>query len=308
MNSYNSLVEEKSSNPVASAILQKNQADLSLKSQRPVALSATSAKDFLQCPLKYRFRAVEQLPEVPSAEALRGTLVHSVIEKLFLLPSPERTLSYAQNLLLECWKELSQKTDEKLLNSISIEEDSWIRSAERIIENYFLVENPCRLQPANTEIFVEVRTTLGTILRGFIDRLDISPTGIKRVVDYKTGKSPSPMFQDSALFQMKFYALMLLYRDGSIPSRLQLLYLKDKKALTLDPTPVQIQKFEDRLEHLWEEICRSVLNDNLIPKVSKICNWCSFKSICPAQGHSQIEPISEEAKKRFCNTIPASSC
>lgn len=54
-------------------------------------LSPSRAADFMSCPLLYRFRTIDQLPEPPSPEATRGTVVHTVLERLFDLPAVERT-------------------------------------------------------------------------------------------------------------------------------------------------------------------------------------------------------------------------
>src|SRR6185437_7048867 len=53
--------------------------------ERPArpSLSPSRAGDFLTCPLLYRFRVIDRLPEPPSPAAVRGTLVHSVLERLF---------------------------------------------------------------------------------------------------------------------------------------------------------------------------------------------------------------------------------
>ena len=63
------------------------------------ALSPSRAKDFKQCPLLFRFRVIDRLAEPPSPEALRGTLVHAVLERLFDAPALERTEATAQALL-----------------------------------------------------------------------------------------------------------------------------------------------------------------------------------------------------------------
>jgi len=47
------------------------------------SLSPSRAGDFKTCPLLYRFRTVDRLPEKPNADAVRGTLIHSVLERLF---------------------------------------------------------------------------------------------------------------------------------------------------------------------------------------------------------------------------------
>ena len=41
----------------------------------------------MTCPLLYRFRVIDRLPEAPSPAAARGTLVHAVLERLFDEPA-----------------------------------------------------------------------------------------------------------------------------------------------------------------------------------------------------------------------------
>ena len=64
------------------------------------ALSPSRASDFMTCPLLYRYRTIDRLPEEPSADALRGTLVHKVLEDLFDLPADSRTPDRARDLLV----------------------------------------------------------------------------------------------------------------------------------------------------------------------------------------------------------------
>lgn len=68
------------------------------KQRRRPALSPSRAADFKQCPLLYRFRAVDRLPEVPSPAQLCGTVVHTVLERLFALPAHERRPERARAL------------------------------------------------------------------------------------------------------------------------------------------------------------------------------------------------------------------
>ncbi|WP_353066785.1 RecB family exonuclease [Arcanobacterium hippocoleae] len=73
------------------------------------ALSPSRVNDFRQCPLKFRFRVIDQLPEPPSTAALRGTLVHAVLEHLFDFPYSLRTEENAQENLYTQWENLSKK-------------------------------------------------------------------------------------------------------------------------------------------------------------------------------------------------------
>jgi putative RecB family exonuclease len=87
-------------------------AGLAAEERRRPALSPSRAADFKQCPLLYRFRAVDRLPEAPSAAALRGTLVHGVLERLFDLPAAERFPARAKALVGVVWAEIAAEAPE----------------------------------------------------------------------------------------------------------------------------------------------------------------------------------------------------
>ena len=59
------------------------------------------------------------------------------------------------------------------------------------------------------------------------------PDGALRVVDYKTGGAPREAFEARALFQLKFYALVLWRTRGVVPRVLRLLYLQGRRGLRL---------------------------------------------------------------------------
>ncbi len=61
----------------------------------------------MSCPLLYRFRVIDRLPERPSVDAVRGTVVHKVLEHLFDLPAPDRTNARAALLLEPAWGTLT---------------------------------------------------------------------------------------------------------------------------------------------------------------------------------------------------------
>ena len=69
-----------------------------------IRLSPSRVSDFSNCPQLYKFRAIDQIPEPISLDAERGTLVHSVLEKLFDSPAQLRTLETAVEILPDTWK------------------------------------------------------------------------------------------------------------------------------------------------------------------------------------------------------------
>ena len=97
------------------------------------------------------------------------------------------------------------------------EVDDWLSSCREVLDRYFTLEDPRRLEPAERELYVEALLESGLLLRGFVDRVDVAPGGQVRVVDYKTGRSPGPAWEAKALFQMKFYALVIWRTRGVSP-------------------------------------------------------------------------------------------
>lgn len=254
----------------------------------PAALSPSRAGDFQQCPLLFRLRVVDKVPEPPNAAATKGTLVHAVLERLFDLPSGRRTPGEAVELLRPQWERmLGERPELDGLFADEAERTAWLTEAERLLGTYFTLEDPNRLEPAKRELFVRAPMGEGEdrlVLRGFVDRLDIAPNGLLRVVDYKTGKAPPRGYEEKSLFQMKFYALVLWKVRGVVPKRLQLLFLGNGERLTYDPTEADLLAVEQRIAGIWTAIRSAAQAREWTPKPSKLCGWCSFRALCPAQG------------------------
>jgi putative RecB family exonuclease len=250
------------------------------------ALSPSRASDFMTCPLLYRYRTIDQLPEEPSADALRGTLVHKVLEDLFDLPSPTRTPDRARELLVPTWDALLAAEPDlaELFTGEGPEVADWLASCRVVLDRYFTLEDPRRLEPAERELYVEALLDSKLLLRGFIDRLDITPDGAIRVVDYKTGRSVPVMFEAKALFQMKFYALVIWRTRGVIPAMLQLVYLGNAEILRYVPDEHDLLATERKVEAIWRAIRIAQESGDWRPRRSKLCDWCSFQDLCPEFG------------------------
>jgi putative RecB family exonuclease len=248
-------------------------------------LSPSRAGDFMTCPLLYRFRVIDQLPERPSPAAVRGTLVHTVLERLYDLPAAERTVTAARDLLAPQWRRLLEaEPDYSEMFAGDDERESWLAQAGTMIERYFGLEDPSRLEPAERELYVETVLDSGLLLRGYIDRVDIAPSGDVRVVDYKTGTSPGPAFEAKALFQMKFYALVLWRLHGTVPRLLQLMYLGNGEILRYAPDEADLRATERKVEALWQAIARALVTREWRAHRSRLCDWCDHQALCPEFG------------------------
>jgi putative RecB family exonuclease len=255
-------------------------------SRRRPALSPSRAGDFKQCPLLYRFRAIDRLPERPSRAQVRGTVVHAVLERLYDLPAVQRSPEAARKLVASVWAQLCTETPELIGQLFDGTEDPelpvWLASTGPLLEAYFRLEDPRRLEPEARELLVETELESGLLLRGYVDRLDVAAAGQIRVVDYKTGAAPRQVAEARALFQMKFYALALLQLRGVVPAQLRLMYLADSESLTYEPDEAELRRFERTLDAIWQAILTAGRSGDFRPNPGRLCECCSHKALCPA--------------------------
>ena len=218
--------------------------------------------------------------------------MHGALEDLFALDARERTADRAVDLFEQRWISLQDSDPESaaaLAEGIAADADSAavaqavISPARTLLDTYFTMEDPARLEPHAREMAVSTELEDGLKLRGFVDRVDRAPDGRIRLVDYKTGKSPGAGYESKAMFQMRFYALVWWRMTGDVPTRLQLMYLKDGQTISYEPVAEELQATERKVLAIRDAIARAV-DDGFRPSPSALCAWCSFHEFCPSQG------------------------
>src|SRR5689334_43367 len=253
--------------------------------RRP-ALSPSRASDFKQCPLLYRFRAIDRLPEPASTAQIRGSVVHAALEQLYALPAQQRGRDTALTLVDPAWDRVMAEQPELAGFEPTLRAEL-LDEARALLSGYYRLEDPTRFDPQSCEQRVEVELADGTLLRGFVDRIDVAPTGELRVVDYKTGKAPPEaraLAEFKAMFQMKFYAVALLRSRGVLPARLRLLYLSDGQVLDYTPDLEELLRFEKTLMAIWRAIQSAGVTGDFRPNPSRLCDWCAHHALCPVFG------------------------
>jgi putative RecB family exonuclease len=259
-------------------------------------LSPSRISDYQQCPALYKYRAIDKMVERPGLDALRGSLVHLILEKIFNNPSSDRDFTTAVSLTNESWQELVKlepklicALDEKipfpLTESFEIPQerlDVLFEEVKTLVANYYALEDPSRIQPKSTEELIEFDLSDDLKIKGYVDRIDESPQGWLRINDYKTGKSPKENFSSKAMFQLKFYALVIFKSTKKIPKLLRLIYLKDSQILTYEPTEQELDLTLKKVEAVASQIQRSKETNEWPTNITKLCDYCYFKSICPA--------------------------
>ena len=242
-------------------------------------LSPSRITEFNNCPQLYKYRVIDQLPEPPSLDAERGTLVHSILHDLFELPRHERDFEKATGLIPLHWQRQQEEKPE--LKILVTSQKEWTERVLSLLNTYFLVEDPQRFDATHREIHLEHDLSDTVYIHGYVDRIDVAPTGEVRIVDYKTGKSPKPGWEAKALFQLQVYAYLYFKVHQTLPQLLQLIYLGDGRIVKASPRPTDIDTVEKTLEKVALEIKKAKESDFWPAKPSRLCDWCHFKTICP---------------------------
>jgi putative RecB family exonuclease len=245
-----------------------------------IRLSPSRMSEFNNCPRLYKYRVIEQLPEPPSIDAERGTLIHTILEDLFDLQPSERNHEAAVEMAPERWR--IQVAEKPALAELVPNEKEWFDRVSALLKNYFELEKPETFEATHREMHLEQDLNTQVYLHGYVDRIDVAPTGQVRIVDYKSGKSPKAGWEEKALFQLRVYAFLYWRLHGVIPALLVLHYLGDARSVRSSPTESELLSTEKKLLQIADEIIAAIEKDHFPPKASRLCDWCFFKSICPA--------------------------
>lgn len=249
----------------------------------PTSLSPSRASSFQDCPLQFRFASIQGLPQPPGFHAVKGNVVHRALELLLRLSAPERTREAARDAMSSSRNEYEAKYDFVGLNLDDAAAREFWADCERLTDAYFDLEDPTTLDDIELELWVEA--PLGTFnVRGYVDRLERTKEGALVITDYKTGRAPRESDVGNKMRQLEMYAYMVRALRGELPSRMRLMYLKDKVVLEQQPTESSMKFLEKRTIALFDAIERACTNGNFPPKRSGLCNFCNFKQWCPEFG------------------------
>jgi putative RecB family exonuclease len=244
-------------------------------------LSPSRASDFKVCPQLFKFRSIDRLPEPTTVHQARGTTAHLALQRLFDLPAEQRTPERLFGLFRQAWTELRGDEEFQGLFSSMEEERAWGLESLALLANYFSLEDPGEIDPLAREL--DLLEDLGGItIRGILDRIDRRPDGALVITDYKTGKAPPEPYALPAFFALKIYALLIRRRLGETPVEIRLLYLNGPTLYRIPVDDRQLDAMERQLRALWDAVNRAMERDHFPPRPGKLCDWCSFRDLCPA--------------------------
>lgn len=245
-------------------------------------LSVSSMDTYEKCPKKYHYRYIEK-PDLPQQKwgfTEFGSCAHRVLE-LFHKKIKEEKIGENQYSILmkECFKTAVKEFDINLL-----EERVWTPNGDTpglvclrgIMQTYL---DKIRAEGTPNVIGIEMpfnfKTDQNTLIRGFIDRVDLVGPGEYRVVDYKTSKNAKYLTD----FQLLVYseALRRRFKDVKIVHGSFIMLKHDCKSYDYTFTMDDLKSCEKNI------IKRAGFIDTdstWVKKPSALCRWCDYKPIC----------------------------
>ena len=292
--------------------------------------SPTRLQTWATCPFRYflsnvlGIAAPEQPEEVATISALeRGSLLHAILESFIRAAQEQGTISLPdqpwtddhRHQLTKIAEEEFQQAEQRgvtgkpllwelardeMLSDLErfLKEDAKLRKKHGVsphaVENAFGFSRNENQTPLESVEWSSAKT--GTLrFRGFIDRIDLSPSGdTALVLDYKTGGTSSyanmnkDPVQRGKLLQLPVYGLAArqLLGDG-VNIKVAYWFVTEKGNFkTRPPTPKTLEEMLDAFSAVVGTITDGI-GAGLFPanpgKGGGNCRYCEFKNLCPTR-------------------------
>ncbi|MCY3990630.1 MAG: PD-(D/E)XK nuclease family protein [Caldilineaceae bacterium] len=292
--------------------------------------SPTRLQTWATCPFRYflsnvlGIAAPEQPEELATISALeRGSLLHAILERFIreaqeqdAIPPPDQLWTHEhRHQLFEIAEEEFHKAEQRgvtgkpllwemvrdqMISDLErfLKEDAKLRKKHGIsphsVESSFGFAGKEDESPLQSVEWSSART--GTLrFRGFIDRIDLSPSGDSALVlDYKSGGTSSyanmnkDPLQRGKLLQLPVYGLAARQLLGAgIDIKVAYWFVTEKgKFVTRPPKPATLEEMLDAFSDVVGAITDGI-GAGLFPanpgRDGNNCRYCEFKHLCPAR-------------------------
>jgi len=267
----------------------------------PTTYSYSRLGSFRQCPRKYSFHYIEHVKVEKAGqgiEAFMGSCVHEALEKLYKLAMTSRILTLAElkKMYKKIWsdgkKDLAKKEQVLLIVNQELTEKNYYDTGVRCLSDYYAHYSPfdqSRTLGLESQISIDLNQDGRYLLTGFIDRLTGDGDGVYSIRDYKTNnRLPDADGLQGMSRQLGLYQIAVQQKFPEA-KEIRLIW----HMLRFDQE-LQVVKDQNSLEILKQEVIAdihaveaAVEKDDFPCQTSNLCDWCEYKSICPAWKHPE---------------------
>jgi putative RecB family exonuclease len=240
------------------------------------------------CPLQYKYAYIDKIRvEVETVEAFLGSRVHETLEKLYKdlryqrLMKLEELQAYFNKKWKENWK------DSILIVKKEYDQENYRKMGEKYLADYYRRYQPFdqgRISGLETRELLSLDENRNYSYHIRIDRLMDMGEGLYEVHDYKTSLTLAKQEELDGDKQLAMYSLWVMknFKDCR-KVRLVWHYLAFDKELDSYRTEEQLESLR---KEILEKIKRIEKASEFPANVSSLCDWCSYKAICPMWKHA----------------------
>ncbi len=251
-------------------------------------LSVSAVKQFLRCPLSYRFKYIDRLPEDTVSSALAfGRGIHAALELWFTAQLEGRPDPKLEELLVEFWDEWKACEQETAIRLGKNEDITKIANMAQRMLAAFITSDAAHPAGQVVGIEEELRASLLIDAPDVLGRLDLvlETTDEFIVIDFKTAKSKwSDAQRQDAELQAIVYKELVGQMAGEKPVRVEFIVLTKTKTPSVAiesaaTTDTAIHRGKAMMSATW----KAIQHGNFYPAPSIVaCPSCPFRKQCDA--------------------------
>jgi len=246
--------------------------------------SPSSINTYKQCPRKYYYRYIEELPSKPSIYLIRGKIVHSVLEKFFDI---DKTIQTEDDLRVHLFGLLDKTWAENYSEFLELDmEESKIKSyyseTKSTLQKWFgRFRKKLHQQIKSGRSFSDAFKHLTPIrekeflsdnhqLRGFIDAIFEKNDNVV-ILDYKTGSKThiTPEYR----LQLGMYVLMYKEATGKRPNFVGIDFLNHAEQLIMVDDKLENEALGE-VKYIHSKTKTKNIDD-YSKKPGPLCKWSS---------------------------------
>ncbi len=243
-------------------------------------ISYSALDTYKNCPLKYKYQAIDKIKTPKSKEAVFGSVLHSTMKFIhtpgILSPSLEQAMEFFSNV----WNPIVFNSPE--------EERAAFMQGVKIIQDYYKRNNPADFNIVNLESRFQIEIGEENnrhIVSGIIDRIDRTEDSFE-IIDYKTTKKMPTQERVETDMQLSVYLQAFLSQYPEEKKNLDkikvsLYFLKHGMKLSASRTAEQLKENEQA----FLDTITLIEEKKFEPNISPLCDWCGYQNICPMWKH-----------------------
>lgn len=234
---------------------------------RPLSYSQISA--YQTCPLFYRFQYIDKLPTRPRSYFSFGHTLHRCAQYFFTRkgqgpPTLEEFLEFYDR----AWSSAGYFSKKR--------EATDKQTGREILKRFWELNSSDFRMPLATEKWFTVDVG-GVPFRGYIDRVDISPTGGLNILDYKSGKRDITTSEVEESLQLSMYQLGAQGTWLLPVEKLSLYHLRSNTNVEVEARDESTLK---EAEETVTSVSQAIENRAFDPRLNPSCP-CDFSEKCP---------------------------